>query len=64
MPDDQIAMAPSPVIGPERRRLQRDIETAWTEFLTTGLHVSATGADEWLRRLADGEDATIPQCQK
>jgi predicted transcriptional regulator len=49
-------------IDREERRdnLRKDALAAWTEFQSTGLHVTAEEADGWLERLEFGEDAEPP----
>ncbi|HWG03816.1 MAG TPA: ribbon-helix-helix protein, CopG family [Beijerinckiaceae bacterium] len=46
----------------EERRdsLRQDALTAWAEYQSTGLHVTAEEADRWLARLEAGEDAELP----
>ena len=36
--------------------------TAWTEYQSTGLHVTAEEADAWLAKLESGEDVAPPEC--
>ncbi len=46
----------------KREQLRQDALAAWTNFQTTGLHVTAEEADAWLARLEAGEDAAPPKC--
>jgi predicted transcriptional regulator len=43
-----------------RERLRRDALAAWTEYQTSGEHVTAAEADDWLARLEAGKDAEPP----
>ena len=43
-----------------REQLRRDTLAAWSDYETTGLHVTAEEADAWLARLEAGEDAEPP----
>ena len=51
-------------VGREEKREQfrRDALVAWNEYRTTGLHVTADQADEWLAKLEAGEDVEAPEC--
>jgi predicted transcriptional regulator len=63
MPSDQLLdEAIRQYVEREERReqLRRDALDAWTEFRSTGLHVTAEEADAWLARLEVGEDAEPP----
>jgi predicted transcriptional regulator len=46
----------------KREQLRQDALAAWTNFQTTGLHVTAEEADAWLAKLEAGEDAAPPKC--
>ena len=46
----------------KREQLRQDALAAWTNFQTTGLHVTAEAADAWLAKLEAGEDAAPPEC--
>ena len=46
----------------KREQLRQDALAAWTNFQTTGLHVTAEEADAWLAKLKAGEDAAPPKC--
>lgn len=43
-----------------REKLRQDALAAWSEYQSTGLHVTAEEADAWLARLEAGEDAEPP----
>jgi predicted transcriptional regulator len=43
-----------------RERLRQDALTAWSDYQTTGLHVTADEADAWLAKLEAGDDADPP----
>lgn len=46
----------------KREQVRQDALAAWTNFQTTGLHVTAEEADAWLAKLEAGEDAAPPKC--
>ena len=46
----------------EREQLLREVLAAWTDYQTTGLHLTAEEADEWLAKLEAGEQAPVPEC--
>ena len=46
----------------KREQFRRDTLAAWAEYQATGLHVTAAEANEWLAKLAAGEDAEAPEC--
>jgi predicted transcriptional regulator len=35
---------------------------AWSEYQTTGKHVTHDEADAWLAKLETGEEAAVPEC--
>jgi predicted transcriptional regulator len=43
-----------------RENVRRDVVNAWTEYQTTGQHLTAAEVDAWLVRLEAGEDAEPP----
>jgi len=43
-----------------REQLRQDALAAWSDYQTTGLHVTADEADAWLAQLETGEDADPP----
>jgi len=43
-----------------REQLRQDALAAWTNYQTSGQHVTAEEADAWLTRLEAGEDAEPP----
>jgi predicted transcriptional regulator len=47
-----------------RERFRADAEAAWTEYQTTGLHLTAEEADAWLERLEAGEQVSPPPCHR
>lgn len=46
----------------KREAFRQDGIKAWNEYQATGLHLSATEADEWLARLEAGQDVEPPEC--
>jgi predicted transcriptional regulator len=46
----------------QRQKMREDALSAWSEYQTTGLHVTAEEADAWLAKLEAGEDAEPPAC--
>ncbi len=46
----------------QREQLRHDALAAWTHYQTTGLHVTAEEADDWLAKLASGKDVAPPKC--
>jgi predicted transcriptional regulator len=46
----------------KREQLRQDALAAWSEYQTTGLHLTAEEADEWLAKLEAGKRAAIPKC--
>ena len=42
--------------------LRQDVLAVWTEYQTTGQHITAEEADAWLAKLEAGEDANPPEC--
>jgi hypothetical protein len=44
----------------KRDQFRRDALTAWTNYQTTGLHVTAEEADAWLAKLEGGEETAPP----
>jgi predicted transcriptional regulator len=47
----------------KREALRTEAMAAWNEYQETGLHVSATHADDWLTALGSGEDREAPECK-
>jgi predicted transcriptional regulator len=45
-----------------RERLRQDVLAAWSDYQTTGLHLTAKEADAWLAKLETGKRAAIPKC--
>jgi predicted transcriptional regulator len=46
----------------KREQLRRDALAAWADYQTTGLHLTAEEADEWLAKLEAGKRAPVPKC--
>lgn len=46
----------------ESESLRQDCINAWTDYQSTGLHVTEEEADQWLAKLEAGEDAEPPEC--
>lgn len=46
----------------QREQLRQDALAAWSHYQSTGLHVTAEEADNWLEKLEAGEDAGAPEC--
>jgi predicted transcriptional regulator len=46
----------------KRERLRQEALAAWNHYQTTGLHLSAAEADQWLAKLEAGEEAEAPEC--
>lgn len=46
----------------KREKLRHDVTEAWEHYEQTGLHLTGDEVDEWLSRLAAGEDVEPPEC--
>ena len=46
----------------KRESFRQDAIQAWDAYRLTGLHVTATEADEWMAKLEAGEDVEPPEC--
>jgi predicted transcriptional regulator len=46
----------------KREAFRQDTLKAWEEYRTTGLHVTADEADEWLAQIEQGKDIEPPEC--
>ena len=46
----------------KREAFRQDTLKAWEECRTTGLHVTADEADEWLAQIEQGKDIEPPEC--
>ncbi len=46
----------------KREQLRQDALAAWSDYQTTGLHLTADEADEWLAKLEAGKRAPVPKC--
>jgi predicted transcriptional regulator len=47
-----------------RERFKDDALAAWSAYRQTGEHITGEEADEWLKRLEAGEDASPPAPHK
>ena len=48
----------------KREAYLRDAQNAWDDFQRTGLHITEEEADEWLAKLAAGNDVEPPECHR
>ncbi|HHA1672679.1 TPA: CopG family ribbon-helix-helix protein [Enterobacter roggenkampii] len=48
----------------KREAYLRDAKNAWEDFRRTGLHITEEEADEWLAKLAAGNDVEPPECHR
>jgi predicted transcriptional regulator len=46
----------------KREAFRQDTLKAWEDYRTTGLHVTAAEADNWLAQLEQGNDVEPPEC--
>jgi predicted transcriptional regulator len=46
----------------KREAFRQDGIRAWNEYQATGLHVTMEEADDWLAKLAAGQDVEPPEC--
>ncbi len=46
----------------KREQFQQDALDAWIHFQTTGLHLTAREADNWLAKLEAGNDPVPSKC--
>jgi predicted transcriptional regulator len=46
----------------KREQFRQSALTAWNDYRTTGLHVTADEADAWLAKLEAGEEVEVPEC--
>ena len=46
----------------KREQLRQEALAAWDDYQSTGLHVTAKEADDWLAKLEAGKHAVIPKC--
>jgi len=44
-----------------RERLRVEAEEAWEHYQATGLHLTGEQVEAWLEKLANGEDAELPE---
>lgn len=48
----------------KREAYLRDAKNAWEDFQRTGLRITEEEADEWLAKLAAGNDVEPPECHR
>lgn len=48
----------------KREQFRQDALTAWADYETTGLYVTAEEAEAWLAKLEAGKDAAPPKCRR
>jgi predicted transcriptional regulator len=48
----------------KREAFRQATLAAWQEYQETGLHVTGEEADDWLAKLAEGQDVEPPQCHR
>jgi len=46
----------------KQQQFRQSALSAWENYQTSGLYVTAQDADEWLSKLEQGEDPQVPQC--
>ncbi len=46
----------------QREKLRQDVLAAWSDYQTTGLHLTAEEADAWLAKLEAGKRTATPKC--
>ena len=46
----------------KRQSFRDDALRAWEDYRATGLHATTEEADQWLRKLEEGNDAEPPAC--
>jgi predicted transcriptional regulator len=46
----------------KREQFRQDALAAWAHYQTTGLHVTAAEADDWLAKLEAGKNVAPPKC--
>jgi len=46
----------------KREAFRQDALKAWETYRSTGLHLTATEADAWLKQLEQGNDVDPPPC--
>lgn len=46
----------------KRESFRQDAISAWNEYQATGLHVTVEEADDWLKKLEEGQDVEPPEC--
>ena len=45
-----------------RRQFDEDTVASWDDYQRTGLHLTGEEVDAWLEKIAEGEDAGLPEC--
>jgi len=48
----------------QREQLRHDALAAWSHYQTTGLHLTAKEADDWLAKLENDSSAEAPECHR
>jgi predicted transcriptional regulator len=48
----------------KREQLRQDALAAWEHYRETGLHVTGSEADAWLKKLEAGKRAAPPECHE
>ena len=46
----------------KREQFRQDALAAWADYQSTGLHLTAREADDWLAKLEAGKRASVPKC--
>lgn len=46
----------------KREQFRQDALAAWADYQSTGLHLTAREADDWLAKLEAGKRAAVPKC--
>ena len=47
-----------------REQFKRDAEDSWKDYQETGLHLTGDEVEAWLEKVANGEDAELPEWHK
>ncbi len=45
----------------KRERFKLDAEEAWEDYQATGLHLTGEEVEAWLEKIANGEEAELPE---
>ena len=46
----------------KRERFRQDTLDSWNEYAETGLHLTSEEVFDWMRKIASGEKAELPEC--